>query len=90
MWFNFIKNDSPQRHGGTEKTVPPSFPHTTLQVLQHLANRSTLVVRRRESILTLKDYLKWIPAKASMTKVMVFSVPLCLCGEAFEYKASQP
>ena len=46
-------------------TPQPSFPHTTLQVLLHLANRSTLVVRRRESMLTLN--LKWIPAYTGMT-----------------------
>ena len=42
----------------------PSFPHTTLQVRPHLANRSTLAVRKRESIFVLNKPTKilWIPA----------------------------
>ncbi len=41
-----------------ESLPSSSFPHTTLQVLQHSVNRSTTVVRKRESILTLKKRSK--------------------------------
>ena len=38
-----------------DQNYQPSFSHTTLQVLQHLANRSTPVERKRKSNLTLKS-----------------------------------
>ena len=39
-------------------SLKSSFPHTTLQALQCLANRSTLVVRKRESIVIEQEWLK--------------------------------
>jgi hypothetical protein len=39
-------------------SLKSSFPHTTLQAFQRLANLSALVVRRRESSLIEQEWLK--------------------------------
>ena len=39
-------------------SLESSFPYTTLQAFQCLANRSTLVVRRRESLVIEQERLK--------------------------------
>jgi hypothetical protein len=78
MWFNFIKNYSPQSHRGTEKTF-------------------TFVIPAQAGIHFIKLFkVAGFRVKHGMTRFKVFSVPLCLCGEAFELfavfkvRASQP
>ena len=97
MWFSYVKSDSPQRHRGTEKCFK--------QAWLNLPDRKILnLVIPCLTLSLLRTPIRWNPVafkslntdfhryddKGFASLIMLFSVSLCLCGEAFKSKASQP
>jgi hypothetical protein len=85
MWFNFIKNDSPQRHRGTEKTltfVIPAYDFASASAL----SKSEYPCGAKAGIQF--DFFTMDSRFRGNDETGVTSVPLCLCGEVFELIAA--